>query len=33
MIPAFPLWSIAIFAVDVLIIYGLIAYGGRESVA
>jgi hypothetical protein len=30
-IPAQPLWSVAIFAVDVLIIYGLITYGGRES--
>jgi hypothetical protein len=29
MMPAFPLWSLAIFAVDVLIIYGLIAYGRR----
>ena len=31
MIAAFPLWSLAIFAVDVLIIYGLVTYGGRES--
>jgi hypothetical protein len=28
-ISAFPLWSLAIFAIDVLIIYGLAAYGGR----
>ena len=30
-IPAYPFWSLAIFAVDVLIIYGLSAYGGRQS--
>jgi hypothetical protein len=29
-LPAQPLWSLAIFAVDLLIIYGLVAYGGRE---
>ena len=28
-IPAYPFWSLAIFAVDMLIIYGLSAYGGR----
>lgn len=28
-LPAYPFWSLAIFAVDVLIIYGLAAYGGR----
>ena len=32
-IPAFPLWSLTIIAVDTLIIYGLLAYGGRESAA
>jgi hypothetical protein len=31
MIAAFPLWSLAIFGVDLLIIYGLIVYGGREQ--
>jgi hypothetical protein len=31
MIAAFPLWSLAIFAVDILIIYGLIAYGERSK--
>lgn len=31
LLPAYPLWSLAIFAVDVLVIYGLIAYGGREE--
>ena len=29
-VPAFPLWSMAIFAVDILIIYGLCAYGGKR---
>lgn len=33
-IPAYPFWSLTIFAVDVLIIYGLAAYGGyRRSEA
>jgi hypothetical protein len=27
--PAYPLWSLSIFAVDVLAIYGLVAYGQR----
>ena len=27
-IPGFPLWSIAVFGIDLLIIYGLAAYGG-----
>jgi hypothetical protein len=31
-IPAYPFWSLTIFAVDVLIIYGLCAYGGRQTV-
>jgi hypothetical protein len=30
-IPAYPFWSLAIFTVDVLILYGLVAYGGRPS--
>ena len=30
-IPAYPFWSLAIFAVDVLIIYGLAAYGGQRQ--
>jgi hypothetical protein len=29
-LPAFPLLSLALFAVDVLIIYGLVAYGDRD---
>jgi hypothetical protein len=31
MFPAFPLWSLALFAVDILVVYGLIAYGDRET--
>ena len=30
-IPAYPFWSLAIFTIDVLIIYGLVAHGGRPS--
>ena len=29
MIAAFPLWSLALFTLDLLIIYGLVMYGGR----
>jgi uncharacterized membrane protein HdeD (DUF308 family) len=29
-IPSYPLLSVTLFAVDVLIIYGLIAHGGRQ---
>jgi hypothetical protein len=29
-IPAFPLWSLAILALDLLVIYGLAVYGGRR---
>jgi hypothetical protein len=31
LIPAFPLWSIAVFASDILIVYGLLVYGSRDS--
>ena len=31
-IPAYPFWSLAIFAVDVLVIYGLSAYGGDRRI-
>jgi hypothetical protein len=31
MIPAYPFWSLSIFALDILAIYGLIAYGQRIS--
>jgi len=30
-IPAYPFWSLAIFAIDILIIYGLAAYGGQRT--
>jgi hypothetical protein len=29
-IPGYPFWSLAIFAVDIIIIYGLAAYGGSR---
>jgi len=32
-LPAFPFWSLAIFTLDILIIYGLIVYGGRPESA
>jgi hypothetical protein len=31
MIPAYPFWSLAIFAIDILALYGLVAYGQRIS--
>jgi len=31
MIPAYPFWSLSIFTLDILAIYGLIAYGKRIS--
>jgi hypothetical protein len=31
MMPAYPFWSLSIFAIDILAIYGLIAYGQRIS--
>jgi uncharacterized membrane protein (DUF2068 family) len=30
---SFPFWSLAIFAIDLLIIHGLVAYGGRARAA
>jgi hypothetical protein len=30
-IPAFPLWSLAIFSLDILVIYGLIVYGNPRG--
>jgi hypothetical protein len=30
--PAYPFWSLAVFAVDILIIYALAAYGGDKGV-
>jgi hypothetical protein len=31
MMPAYPFWSLCIFAIDVVAIYGLVAYGKRIS--
>lgn len=30
-IPGYPFWSLAIFAIDIMIIYGLAAYGGQRT--
>lgn len=30
-LPGYPFWSLAIFAIDILIIYGLTTYGGRQT--
>ena len=30
-IPAYPFWSLSIFALDILVLYGLAAYGGRPA--
>ena len=30
-IPGFPLWSVCVFSLNVLVVYGLTAYGGRQS--
>jgi hypothetical protein len=30
-IPAYPFWSLSLFALDVLVMYGLIAHGGRTQ--
>jgi hypothetical protein len=32
-IPAYPFWSLTIFALDVTVIYGLAAYGGDPRLA
>ena len=32
-IPAYPFWSLAIFAIDIVIIYGLATYGGQGRTA
>jgi hypothetical protein len=31
LLPAYPLWSLALFTLDILIIYGLISYGDRAG--
>jgi hypothetical protein len=33
MMPAYPFWSLAIFALDILALYGLVAYGEQISAA
>jgi hypothetical protein len=30
-IPAYPFWSLALFALDILVVYGLVAYGARDN--
>jgi hypothetical protein len=30
-IPGFPLWSVCVFGLNILILYGLAAYGGRQA--
>jgi hypothetical protein len=30
--PAYPFWSLALFTLDILVIYGLVAYGAKSSV-
>jgi hypothetical protein len=29
-IPSYPFWSLAVFAIDILVIYGLAAFGGQR---
>ena len=31
LIPAFPWWSLSLFAIDMLVIYGLIVHGGKDE--
>jgi hypothetical protein len=31
MIPAYPFWSLSVFTLDILAIFGLVAYGARIS--
>lgn len=33
MIPAYPFWSLAIFSIDILALYGLMAYGSKIETA
>jgi len=30
-IPSYPFWALTIFTIDVLVLYGLVAYGGRPT--
>ena len=32
-ITVFPLWSLAIIAIDILVLYGLVVYGTEEALA
>jgi hypothetical protein len=32
-IPAYPFWSLALFTLDILVIYGLVAHGAKSSVS
>jgi hypothetical protein len=32
-IPAYPFWSLSIFTIDILVLYGLAAYGGRPTLS
>jgi hypothetical protein len=31
--PAYPFWSLVVIAIDILVIYGLAAYGGDKALA
>lgn len=31
MLPAYPFWSLALFTLDILVVYGLLAYGGHHG--
>ncbi|MGZ6651793.1 MAG: DUF7144 family membrane protein, partial [Solirubrobacteraceae bacterium] len=33
MIPAYPFWALTLVAIDLLVIYGLAAYGGKPELA
>lgn len=30
-IPGYPLWSVCVFGIQILVLYGLLAYGGHQS--
>jgi hypothetical protein len=30
-VPAYPLWAVCLFLLDILVIYGLVAHGARRS--
>ena len=33
LLPAYPLWALALFTLDILVVYGLVAYGRDRDVA